>query len=69
MEVGCVFSVVTQRSSFGGALRDDTKNGCMVDYPPGGFAGYAIMIRFRPQPGQVQIKMMGHLTITRSRNV
>ena len=25
-----VFSVVTQR---GGALRDDTKNGCVADYP------------------------------------
>ena len=28
-----VFSVVTQRSSqWGGALRDDTKNGCVADY-------------------------------------
>ena len=29
----CVFSVVTQRSSQqrGGALRDDTKNGCVAD--------------------------------------
>ena len=27
-----VFSVVTQRSSPQGALRDDTKNGCVVDY-------------------------------------
>ena len=26
-----VFSVVTQRSSLG-ALRDDTKNGCVADY-------------------------------------
>ena len=27
-----VFSVVTQRSSpWGGALRDDTKNGCVAD--------------------------------------
>ena len=26
-----VFSVVTQRSSPGGALRDDTKNGCVAD--------------------------------------
>ena len=26
-----VFSVVTQRSH-GGALRDDTKNGCVADY-------------------------------------
>ena len=26
-----VFSVITQRSS-GGALRDDTKNGCVADY-------------------------------------
>ena len=25
-----VFSVITQR--VGGALRDDTKNGCVVDY-------------------------------------
>ena len=38
-EVVCykaVFSVVTQRSSplsqWGGALRDDTKNGCVADY-------------------------------------
>ena len=38
--LGCytaVFSVVTQRSSqltqrMGGALRDDTKNGCVADY-------------------------------------
>ena len=33
-----VFRVVTQRSSplplWGGALRDDTKNGCVADYPP-----------------------------------
>ena len=27
-----VFSVVTQRSSPLGALRDDTKNGCVADY-------------------------------------
>ena len=27
-----IFSVVTQRSSWGGALRDDTKNGCVADY-------------------------------------
>ena len=27
-----VFSVVTQRSLVGGALRDDTKNGCIADY-------------------------------------
>ena len=27
-----VFSVVTQRSSPPGALRDDTKNGCVADY-------------------------------------
>ena len=27
-----VFSVVTQRSSWGGTLRDDTKNGCVADY-------------------------------------
>ena len=26
-----VFSVVTQSSSGGGALRDDTKNGCVAD--------------------------------------
>ena len=26
-----VFSVVTQRSSWGGALRDDAKNGCVAD--------------------------------------
>ena len=26
-----VFSVVMQRSSPGGALRDDTKNGCVAD--------------------------------------
>ena len=29
-----VFSVVTQRSSWGGTLRDDTKNGCVADYLP-----------------------------------
>ena len=37
--VGCytaVFSVVMQRSSPGGALRDDTKNGCVADYMVGG---------------------------------
>ena len=27
-----VFSVVTQHSQWGGALRDDTKNGCVADY-------------------------------------
>ena len=27
-----VFSVVTQSSLWGGALRDDTKNGCVADY-------------------------------------
>ena len=27
-----VFSVLTQRSLWGGALRDDTKNGCVADY-------------------------------------
>ena len=34
-----VFSVVTQRSSglWGGALRDDTKNGCVADYLEQGF--------------------------------
>ena len=31
-----VFSVVTQRSSPLGALRDDTKNGCVADYHPRG---------------------------------
>ena len=34
-----VCSVVTQRSSpLGGALRDDTKNGCAADYAQCGFA-------------------------------
>ena len=28
-----VFSVVKQRSLWGGALRDDTKNGYVADYP------------------------------------
>ena len=28
-----VFSVITQRSFPGRALRDDTKNGCVADYP------------------------------------
>ena len=31
-----VFSVVTQRPSPGGALRDDTRNGCVADYMVGG---------------------------------
>ena len=32
----CVLNGVTQRPSLGGALRDDTKNGCVGDYvgPP-----------------------------------
>ena len=33
-----VFSVVTQRSSPLGALRDDTKNGRIADYHPRGMA-------------------------------
>ena len=28
-----VFRVVTSLSLWGGALRDDTKNGCVADYP------------------------------------
>ena len=30
--LAAVFSIVTHRSSPGGALRDDTKNGCEGDY-------------------------------------
>ena len=34
VSLAAVFSIVTQRSSpGGGALRDDTKNGCEGDYP------------------------------------
>ena len=32
-EPHCPTSVVTQRSLWGGVLRDDTKNGCVADYP------------------------------------
>ena len=32
VSLAAVFSIVTQRSSPGGALRDDTKNGCEGDY-------------------------------------
>ena len=34
-----VFCVVTQRSSLG-ALRDDTKNGCVADYTGSGFCSH-----------------------------
>ena len=34
VSLAAVFSIVTQRSTpGGGALRDDTKNGCEGDYP------------------------------------
>ena len=65
-----VFTVVTQRPSLGGALGDDTKNGCVADY-----SGGLLIRRLRHYDKvsstavQVQIKMMRHLTITRSRNI
>ena len=66
--VKCVFSVVMQRSSLGGALRDDTKNGFIADYPRG-VRRLRQYDKVSSTAGEVQIKVMGHLTISRSRNV
>ena len=60
MDIVCytaVFSVVTQQKKRGGALRDDTKNGCVADYY--GYDPYSSLAFVK---NKVTVEIRGSLT-------